>query len=186
LAFPNEFACPAASKTDNVASPNHGIHIMKFFLATIAFSSLALTGCHMRPRVAQLTEGQSMSAERAGVPAAEVTQLNAMPIYKMNEQQAGKYIAFQQEAEPDLGKRVVAIGRKNIKQPYELYLLGEFPFETYDDQPMYCLGKSDCVVFAEHSYAMALSHDWPSFFTMLQRIRYADGQIGVLTRNHYT
>ena len=60
------------------------------------------------------------------------------------------------------------------------------PFEPYDPQPIYCLGKSDCLVFTEHTYAMALSHDWPSFMKMLQRIRYRDGQLGVITRNHYT
>jgi hypothetical protein len=60
------------------------------------------------------------------------------------------------------------------------------PFETYDPQPIYCLGKSDCVVFGEHTYAMALTGDWPAFMKMLQRIRYRDGQIGVATRNHYT
>jgi hypothetical protein len=35
-------------------------------------------------------------------------------------------------------------------------------------------------------YAMGLSYDWQSFFTMLQRIRYKNGEIGVLTRNHWT
>ena len=60
------------------------------------------------------------------------------------------------------------------------------PFEPYDPQPIYCLGKSDCLVFTEHTYAMALSHNWPSFMKMLQRIRYRDGLLGVVTRNHYT
>jgi hypothetical protein len=60
------------------------------------------------------------------------------------------------------------------------------PFEPYDPQPMYCLEKSDCLVFTEHTYAMALSQNWPSFMKMLQRIRYNDGRIGVVTRNHYT
>jgi hypothetical protein len=60
------------------------------------------------------------------------------------------------------------------------------PFETYDPQPIYCLTKSDCLVFSEHTYAMALSGDWPAFIKLLQRIRYRDGQIGVATRNHYT
>jgi hypothetical protein len=112
--------------------------------------------------------------------------LEAKPLFQMTEEEVGKYIAFVHRDEPNLGDRVVRIGRKNLTQPYELYLLGEFPFETYDPQPLYCIEKSDCVVFSEHSYAMALSKDWPSFFTMLQRIRYKDGQIGVLTRNHYT
>jgi hypothetical protein len=60
------------------------------------------------------------------------------------------------------------------------------PFEPYDPQPLYCLGKSDCLVFSEHTYAMALSHNWPSFMKMLQRLRYRDGKLGVTTRNHYT
>jgi hypothetical protein len=88
--------------------------------------------------------------------------------------------------EPDLRKRILHLARKNIGQPYELYLLGEMPFEPYDPQPIYCLDKSDCVVFAEHTYAMALSRNWPSFMRMLQRIRYRDGRLGVATRNHYT
>jgi hypothetical protein len=46
--------------------------------------------------------------------------------------------------------------------------------------------KSDCVVFAEHTYAMALSQSWEQFFWTLQRIRYKDGVIGVASRNHYT
>jgi hypothetical protein len=42
------------------------------------------------------------------------------------------------------------------------------------------------VVFAEHTYAMALSQSWEQFFWTLQRIRYKDGVIGVASRNHYT
>ena len=89
-------------------------------------------------------------------------------------------------AEPDLRRRVVHLGRKNLNQPYDIYLLGEMPFETYDPQPLYCLDRSDCLVFSEHTYAMALGADWPRFMVLLQRIRYRDGQIGVATRNHYT
>ena len=33
---------------------------------------------------------------------------------------------------------------------------------------------------------MALGHNWSSFMGLLQRIRYRDGKIGVVTRNHYT
>ena len=51
---------------------------------------------------------------------------------------------------------------------------------------MYSLDHSDCVVFSEHMYAMALSRTWREFFAYLQRIRYANGEIGMLTRNHYT
>lgn len=114
------------------------------------------------------------------------TTANSQPLYKSTPREMVEYIAYLQATEPDLRKRVITIARKNIGQPYELYLLGEAPFEPYDSQPTICLDKSDCVVFVEHTYAMALSNSWESFYMMLQRIRYNDGVIGVTTRNHYT
>jgi hypothetical protein len=104
----------------------------------------------------------------------------------MTPVEAGRYVAWAHQSEPDLRKRIAAIARKNIGQPYRLNLLGEFPYEVHDDLPMFSLDHSDCVVFAEHTYAMALSQSWEEFFWMLQRIRYRDGVIGVATRNHYT
>jgi hypothetical protein len=81
-----------------------------------------------------------------------------------------------------LRKRIAAIGRQNIGQQYKLNLLGEFPYQLHDTLPMFSLEQSDCVVFAEHTYAMALSQSWEEFFWMLQRIRYKDGVVGVATR----
>lgn len=115
-----------------------------------------------------------------------IVRLEKTPLYKFSEKEVDLYLGHLQETEPDLRARVVKLGRKNLGQPYKLYLLGEFPFETHDMEPLYKLTHSDCVVFSEHTYAMALSNDWPSFFNTLQRIRYKDGQIGVVTRNHYT
>ncbi len=115
-----------------------------------------------------------------------VPALLSKQIYQMTPIEAGRYIAHMQQSEPDLRKRIAAIGRQNIGQPYILNLLGEFPFQLHDDLPMYSLSHSDCVVFAEHTYAMALSASWDEFFWMLQRIRYRQGVVGVASRNHYT
>ena len=112
--------------------------------------------------------------------------LENKPLYQFSEAEVGAYIKHLQATEPSLRKRIMHLARKNLGQPYAIYLLGEMPFETYDPQPIYCLAKSDCVVFGEHTYAMALTGDWAAFMKMLQRIRYRDGQIGVATRNHYT
>ena len=107
-------------------------------------------------------------------------------VYQMTPQEADRYIGHMYQAEPDLRKRIAAIGRQNIGQPYMLNLLGEYPYQLHDALPLFSLEQSDCVVFAEHTYAMALSRSWEEFFWMLQRIRYKDGVIGVATRNHYT
>jgi hypothetical protein len=137
-----------------------------------------LAGCATRPPV---------------IPAAaplqaplSMEELLKKQVYQMSPVEAGRYIAYIHQAEPDLRKRIAAIGRHNIGQPYTLNLLGEFPYQIHDNLPMFSLDHSDCVVFAEHTYAMALSQSWDEFFWMLQRIRYKDGVVGVATRNHYT
>ncbi len=107
-------------------------------------------------------------------------------VYQMTPQEVNLYVGHMQQSEPDLRKRIAAIGRRNIGQPYVLNLLGEYPYQLHDTLPLFSLEQSDCVVFAEHTYAMALSRSWEEFFWMLQRIRYKDGVIGVATRNHYT
>ncbi len=116
----------------------------------------------------------------------QLISLESKPLHKFNEKEIDVYLKHLHATEPDLRRRMTTLARKNLEQPYELYLLGEAPFETTDPQPVYCLDRSDCVVFAEHTLAMALSDSWPQFMSMLQRIRYKDGAIGVVTRNHYT
>jgi hypothetical protein len=141
----------------------------------------ALAGCATQPS----PPAPSLATVQ---PQAAVTieTILQKQVYQMTPAEAGRYVAWVHQAEPDLRKRIAAIGRKNIGQPYRLNLLGEFPYEVHDDLPMFSLDHSDCVVFAEHTYAMAMSQSWEEFFWMLQRIRYRDGVIGVATRNHYT
>lgn len=107
-------------------------------------------------------------------------------IFRMTPAEAASFITTIHDSQPDLRKRIAAIGRRNIGQPYKLNLLGEYPYELHDTLPMFSLDQSDCTVFAENTYAMALSESWEEFFWMLQRIRYKDGVVGVATRNHYT
>lgn len=153
--------------------------------------ALLLAGCALPPKApeppaVQPTAAQREHARRVGLGDAQLTELLNKPLYRMQPGEIGAFLAWQQLDQPDLRQRIAALARKNIGQPYELFLLGEFPYETYDAQPLFDLTKSDCVVFVEHTYAMALSASWEEFFWMLQRIRYRDGVIGVATRNHYT
>ena len=162
-------------------------------LVPLLLAAAALGGCASQPAQPPTTApapvmpipAPVVSTPATPAPVAIETVLHKQ-IYQMSPVEAGRYVAWVHAAEPDLRKRIAAIGRKNLGQPYVLNLLGEFPFEVHDDLPMFNLQQSDCVVFAEHTYAMALSRSWEEFFWMLQRIRYRDGVIGVATRNHYT
>ena len=117
-------------------------------------------------------------------PPAE--DLSSKPLYEFDEPALDRHLRAVRDAEPELTARIIRLGRQNIGQPYEIFLLGEFPYEFHDPDPIYCLGKSDCLTFCEHIYSMALGSDWWSFLRTLQRIRYRDGVIGMVTRNHYT
>lgn len=116
----------------------------------------------------------------------QIERLKKKPIYRMNPKEVDVYLGFIHEDEPDFRKRVVRLARQNLGQPYDIYLLGEFPHEVYDPDPMFCLEKGDCVVFSEHMYAMALGRNWKEFYAWLQQLRYKDGEPGMTTRNHFT
>src|SRR5262249_23158120 len=132
-------------------------------LAIITFASVAIHCVSTTANGKGLTSAQSAVCERLGLDEAEIAEIVYKPLYTCTEAEVDQYLKFLSASEPDLRKRIVQLARKNIGQPYELYLLGEMPFETYDAQPIYCLGKSDCLVFTEHTYAMALTRDWPAF-----------------------
>jgi hypothetical protein len=146
--------------------------------AALLFAASALCGCATPPASAPPPPAATAPLTRADAPAKQIFQMSPVEV--------DRYIAAIHQAEPDLRKRIAAIGRRNIGQPYKLNLLGEFPYQLHDSLPMFSLDESDCVVFAEHTYAMALSQSWEEFFWMLQRIRYKDGVVGVASRNHYT
>jgi hypothetical protein len=118
--------------------------------------------------------------------ARPIEELKALPLYEFNETDLDAYLKYLHASEPDPIRRLVHLARKNLGQPYDIYLLGEYPYELYDPDPMYCLDHSDCVTNVENMYAEALSDGWPKFFAVLQRLRYKDGRVGMVTRNHET
>lgn len=116
----------------------------------------------------------------------DLDRVKAMPLDEFTPKDVDMFARWLSVFVPDLTERVRLIAMKGIGQDYSIFLLGEAPFETWDPAPLYTFKQSDCVVFVEHVYAMALAYDWRSFFAMLQRIRYKNGEIGNMTRNHFS
>jgi len=133
-----------------------------------------------------LTENDREIAKNRKLDVEYLASLISRPLYEFDAREIDDYLGYLKEKQPDLASRLVHLARKNIGEPYQIFLLGEFPFELYDNAPMFSLHKSDCVVFSEHMYAMALSGSWEEFFVFLQRLRFKNGEISVLTRNHFT
>ncbi len=131
-------------------------------------------------------EQRESDEDELPVLKAKLSELKMKPLYEFSPQEIDLYLSYLYTIEPNVRNRIAHLARKNIGQSYNIYLLGEFPFEIYDADPLFSLANSDCVVFSEHMYAMAFAHDWQSFFALLQRIRYRNGQISTLARNHFT
>jgi len=146
--------------------------VMRCALAAACATGPLLFGC--------MAAAPRALAESAAVPD------DSVPLYRFSEAQLDAFLRSGRAPGASAAERAVSIGRRNLGQPYEIYLLGEFPYEPYDVDPLYCLSRSDCLTFAEHVYAMALSRDWWSFLAALQRIRYRAGEVSMLARNHYT
>ncbi len=158
--------------------------LLRLFNITLLILLLSCSTAHINYSK-NLDETDIALADSLKIPYNDLAVLKNKRLYQFSENEVDKYLQYLHQREPSLKNRVKHLAKKNIGQPYEIYLLGEFPYEIYDRQPLYCLDKSDCVVFVEHTFAMALAHNWNSFFTTLQRIRYKDGHISLVSRNHY-
>ncbi|MBK9119213.1 MAG: DUF1460 domain-containing protein [Phycisphaerales bacterium] len=153
-------------------------------ITTLLGFVLGLSGCAAAPR--EETQPNRHTTSPTAPAATAGAALADRPLYQFAEEEFDDYLPWLLAARPVLTDRIVHLARQGLGQPYEIYLLGEFPFEWHDPDPIYCLTRSDCVTFCEHIYALALSHDWWSYLRTLQRIRYRDGIVSMLTRNHYT
>ena len=106
-----------------------------FPLWAICFVTL-LTPVH-----AALTAEQTAICQQLGLDANQIAALVDKPLYNFTELEVDAYLKYLSAAEPNLRQRIIHLARKNLGQPYELYLLGEMPFEPYDPQPLYCLDE---------------------------------------------
>jgi hypothetical protein len=133
-----------------------------------------------------VTDIDKQACRELGISEFKLLELKEKKIYEMSYGDLDLYLDYLDFTQPSLFKRVQTIAKKYIGQPYDLYNMGEFPFELYDSKNLVNLKSSDCVTFVESVMAMALSYDWKSYFIMLQRIRYKNGNIGVAFRNHFS
>jgi hypothetical protein len=89
---------------------------------------------------------------------------------------------------PDLVERFVEASRLLLGIPYANGPLGEGDVGGPDPDPRVDLTRADCVTYLEESLALALSarRSERDFLRILDAIRYEDGEVGFVTRNHFT
>ncbi len=89
---------------------------------------------------------------------------------------------------PDLVDRFVEASRLLLGIPYANGPLGEGDVGGPDPDPRVDLTRADCVTYLEESLALALSarRNERDFLRILDAIRYQGGEVGFVTRNHFT
>ena len=82
--------------------------------------------------------------------------------------------------------RLAEMSRIFLKKPYYLGALGEGLSGRYDQYPLYRVDAFDCLTFVETVLALALADNLESFKQNIKSIRYQNGQVSFVSRNHFT
>lgn len=84
-----------------------------------------------------------------------------------------------------MATRLDTISQRFLNQPYENNALGEGPGTRYDTYPLYRVDAFDCETYVDTVVALALAPEFKHFTQCIKQIRYADGNVSFMTRNHF-
>jgi hypothetical protein len=84
----------------------------------------------------------------------------------------------------DNHSKIEKISALYLGRPYKVDPLGEG--RGYDKDPLYRLDAFDCMTYVETVIAQALANDFDQFVELMKEIRYKNGQVNFVLRNHFT
>ncbi|MBU1098011.1 MAG: DUF1460 domain-containing protein [Bacteroidetes bacterium] len=107
-------------------------------------------------------------------------------IYELTNKQIDSVLNEVSKKNMTITERMKYYSSMFLGMPYNLTCSGDGPYALYETEPLVNFKQTNCMVYCEHVLALSISDSWDNFFNNLQKIRYADGIIGMRTRNHYT
>lgn len=84
-----------------------------------------------------------------------------------------------------MSTRLNQISRYFLNKPYQYNALGEGIDADYDQGPLYRTDIFDCETYIDTVVAIALSANFNTFTQCIKHIRYKNGQVSFVTRNHF-
>lgn len=112
--------------------------------------------------------------------SAASTSLPSMTIKEISEWLG----AASAEARP-FEQRLHETVQRSLGTAYDDGPLGEGPGSKHDPDPIVDLRNVDCVTFIEQTIAFSAAPDYHAAVDLLQKIRYKDGHIDFVARNHF-
>jgi hypothetical protein len=107
------------------------------------------------------------------------------------QQQANKtihelYHNLNQIQQSAMTTRLDTISAQFLGKPYILGALGEGSHARFDQEPRYRTDAFDCETYVTTVLALALAKDTRGFKQCLSKLRYQNGQVSYISRNHFT
>ncbi|STX29897.1 Protein of uncharacterised function (DUF1460) [Legionella beliardensis] len=96
------------------------------------------------------------------------------------------YHTLNSNSKLDMATRLNEISASFLGKPYILGSLGEGATARFDQFPSYRTDGFDCETYVTTVLALALANQLNDFKQCLKNIRYYQGQVDYLTRNHFT
>ncbi|STX44101.1 Protein of uncharacterised function (DUF1460) [Legionella donaldsonii] len=96
------------------------------------------------------------------------------------------YHSLNQMQKSDMTHRLDTISAQFLGKPYVLGALGEGSHARFDQEPRYRTDAFDCETYVTTVLALALAKDTTGFKQCLSKLRYHNGQVSYVTRNHFT
>lgn len=85
-----------------------------------------------------------------------------------------------------LTDKIAYISELFLNKPYAFNTLGEGENARFDEYQIYRTDVFDCETFVDTVLALALAQDVSSFEQYIKLIRYKDGKVSFINRNHFT
>lgn len=95
------------------------------------------------------------------------------------------YGALRVSKPATMAERIADISGDFLGQPYLLGATGEGPDAEFDKGPLYRTDAFDCTTFVEMTLALAQAKNLPQFKTVIAKVRYKNGHISYVSRNHF-
>lgn len=86
----------------------------------------------------------------------------------------------------DMPERIETISALFFDKPYLLGALGEGEHGDFDQMPLYRVDAFDCQTYVDTVLALALANNLDSFKHYIRQVRYHNGLVSFIHRNHFT
>lgn len=107
---------------------------------------------------------------------------------KPSSDQAIDHLYHKLNTEPTvlISDRLKHFSSQFLDYPYLLGPLGEGDNARFDQSPLYRTDSFDCLTFVETTLALAFGNNTAQFKKCMRKIRYSEGRIDFICRNHFT